>query len=113
MTRKEKLLLLFSIIMIIVATGILFYKRNSGSASTDVLRIDLTTFKEAAGWGYNIRVGTGFYIHQDRIPLIPGNKMFVNEEEALRTGKLVVQKIKQKGKPDITMDELNALGIHY
>jgi len=113
MTKKEKLLLLFSIILIIVATGILFYKRNSGSASNELLRIDLTTFKEAGGWGYNIKVGTSFSIHQDRIPLIPGNKMFINEEEALRTGKLMVQKIKQQGRPDITMDELNALGIHY
>jgi len=113
MTKREKLLLLFSIIMLAAATGILFYKRNSGSASKDLLRIDLKTFKQPAGWGYDIKVGPTFFIHQDRIPVIPGNKMFISEEEALRIGHLMVEKIKKTGRTDITLEELNALGIHY
>jgi hypothetical protein len=99
--------------MLAAATGILFYKRNSGSASNEVLRIDLTTFKQAAGWGYDIKVGKSFSIHQDRIPVITGNKMFVSEEEALKTGKLMVEKIKKTGRADISVAELDALGIHY
>ncbi|MBS1563179.1 MAG: DUF4907 domain-containing protein, partial [Bacteroidetes bacterium] len=93
MTKKEKILLLFSIIMLGAAAGILFYKRNSGSASNDLLRIDLKTFQQAGGWGYDIRVGATFFIHQDRIPVISGNKMFVSEAEALKTGQLLVEKI--------------------
>jgi len=99
--------------MLAAATGILFYKRNSGSASKEVLRINLTTFKQAAGWGYDIKAGSSFSIHQDRIPVIPGNKMFISEEEALKTGKLMVDKIKKTGRADISVEELDALGIHY
>ena len=99
--------------MLAAATGILFYKRNSGSASKDLLRIDLKTFHEPAGWGYDIKVGATFSIHQDRVPLVRGNKMFVSEEEALKTGKLMVEKIKKEGRPDITIEELDSLGIHY
>lgn len=99
--------------MLAAATGILFYKRNSGSASKDLLRIDLKTFQQAEGWGYDIKVGPKFSIHQDRIPVVPGNKMFINEEEALRTGHFMVEKIKKTGRTDITLEELNALGIHY
>jgi hypothetical protein len=112
MTKRERLILVFSIIMIVAGTGILIYK-NSGSSSKDMLRIDLTTFKTEGGWGYDIHVDTLFFIHQDRIPLIPGNKVFVSEADALKTGQLMVEKIKKKGRPDITMDELKALGIHY
>lgn len=99
--------------MLAAATGILFYKRNSGSASKDLLRIDLKTFKQDSGWGYDIKVGATFTIHQDRIPVISGNKMFVSEDEALRTGKLMVERIKKDGHPSISIDDLNALGIHY
>lgn len=99
--------------MLAAATGILFYKRNSGSASKDLLRIDLKTFKQDSGWGYDISVGATFHIHQDRIPIIPGNKMFISEDEALRTGRLIVEKIKKKERPDVSIEELNALGIHY
>jgi hypothetical protein len=113
MIKKEKIILLFSIIMLAAATGILFYKRNSGSASNGVLRIDLTTFKQAGGWGYDIKVGSSYFIHQDRIPVITGNKMFISEDEALKTGKLMVEKIKKTGRADISLPELEALGIHY
>ena len=89
------------------------YKRDSGSASNDLLRIDLTSFKTGSGWGYDIHVGPTFSIHQDHIPGINGYKTFVSEDEALKTGGVMVEKITHNKPPSVSEDELKELGIHY
>jgi outer membrane protein W len=113
MTKREKIILVFSLIMLLAGAGIFFYKKGSGSSSNDLLNIKLTSVKLANGWGYDIKVGTDFAIHQDRIPTIPGNKAFVSEEDALRTGRLVVDKLQHRKPPMVTLQELKALEIHY
>jgi len=114
MTKKERILLIFSLIMLLAGAGIFFYKKDSGSSSNDLLRIDLTSFKEPGGWGYDIKVvGANYAIHQDRIPAIAGYKAFVSEEDALKTGQLVVDKMKHKKPPTVSVSELKTLGIHY
>lgn len=99
--------------MIIAGTGIFLFKKDSGSSTTGMLQIDLTTFKSAKGWGYDIKVGPAFHIHQDHIPGVSGYKMFATEADALKTGQFLVQKIKQTGKTGITLEEIKALGIQY
>lgn len=113
MTKRDRILLVFSIIMILAGAGIFFYKKGSGSSSKDLLRIDLQSFKTDGGWGFDIKVGETFSLHQDRIPAIPGNKKFVSEDDALKTGRLMVEKIKRQHSPSVSVHELDSLGIHY
>jgi hypothetical protein len=113
MTKRDRIILVFSIIMILAGTGIFFYKKDSGSSSKDLLRIDLKSFKIDGGWGYDLKVGSVYSIHQDRIPAIEGDKKFVSEEEALATGRLVIAKIKKHRVTFVTVHELDSLGIHY
>jgi hypothetical protein len=114
MTKKEKLLLISSIVMLLAGTGIFLYKRNSGSAYNEGrLPVELKTFQVGGGWGYDIRVGRDFAIHQDRIPAIPGNKPFINEAEALKAGRFIVEKLKKGKIPSFTLAELDDLHIHY
>ena len=113
MTKRDRILLVFSIVMILAGAGIFFYKKGSGSSSKDLLQIDLQSFKAADGWGFDVKVGKTFALHQDRIPAIPGNKKFVSEEDALKTGRLVVEKIKKNHSPSVTVRELDSIGIHY
>lgn len=68
-------------------------------------------FPVQRGYGYSIVVNDKEFIKQDCIPAIQGNKAFVSEEQAGKTGKLVADKIRSGQLPTLTVDELNTLGI--
>ncbi len=99
MTKTEKILLVSSLILLLAAAGVFFYKKGSGLSSGDMLSINLTPFQTPRGWGYDIKVGKDFGIHQDRIPAIAVNEMFASKEDALKVGGLVVEKMKHKKPP--------------
>jgi len=65
-------------------------------------------------WGYEILIDNKLYIHQEKIPAIPGNFSFQTVEDAEKTAKLVAQKIK-KGilPPSVSAEEIDSLGIKY
>lgn len=65
-------------------------------------------------WGYEILIDNKLYIHQEKIPSIPGNLPFQTVEDAEKTAKLVALKIK-KGilPPSVSAKEIDSLGIKY
>ena len=79
---------------------------------------DNNTLKVAAikvdnGWGYTIKQDDKIIIKQTVIPAITNNHSFKSEDDALKTGSLVVQRLQQNSSPTITMSDLKTLAIKF
>ena len=63
-------------------------------------------------WGYKILLHGSLFIVQSNIPGFPGNKGFETREMALKTGELVMEKIKNgQMPPTVSYYELKSLGV--
>ena len=78
----------------------------------EMLRVDLKTFQTTGGWGYEVRVDSKPFIHQEYIPAVEGQKRFATEADALKTGNLVVQKLTKGQLPTLSKDEIAVLGVN-
>lgn len=72
---------------------------------------ELKTVQTANGWGYEIYVDKKLYIKQEYIPAINGIHAFKTKEDAMATGKLVLNKLTHGKKPLVTIEELRDLKI--
>lgn len=68
-------------------------------------------FKTNSGWGYTIAYKDKILIKQSIIPVISNNKSFATQEDALKTGHLVMDKLKHNLSPTVTKNELILLKI--
>lgn len=73
--------------------------------------LSLESIKTPTGWGYVIKKNDKIIIRQSIIPVIQNIKSFENEEDALKTGNLVLEKLKQQTSPTITKKDLILLSI--
>jgi hypothetical protein len=73
--------------------------------------LSLESIKTPTGWGYTILHDNKIIIKQTVIPVIPENKSFENENDALKVGRLVLQKLKDNLPPTITKKDLFLLSI--
>ena len=73
--------------------------------------LNLDSIKTPTGWGYTIKHNDKIIIKQSIIPVIPNQKSFESEEEALKVGNLVLEKLKQQTSPTITKKDLILLSI--
>jgi hypothetical protein len=113
MTKTNKVLLFSSLLMILIGAGIVLYKNNTGIFSSRLNEPQLIAVQQNQGWGYKIVLGKRVLILQQTIPAVSGNKPFLTEAEALRTGNLVLEKIKKGIIPSLKQQELDSLQIHY
>src|SRR4051812_6039531 len=67
------------------------------------------TFKIANGWGYDILVNDSILIHQESIPVLQANQVFVNKAQAEQTARLVIQKLKNGQHPTLTKFDLDKI----
>lgn len=75
-------------------------------------QIDVKTFKDSLGWGYDIFIDKNQYVHQPHIPAVPGNRGFSKEEFAKKAGEFVAYKIRNNiMPPSVTPEELDSLGV--
>ena len=73
---------------------------------------EVSVFKGASGWGYDIYVGGKKYIHQTTIPSIPGTLGFASKKDAKKVGALVMGKVdRNEMPPSVTPEELKELQI--
>lgn len=73
--------------------------------------LNLESIKTPTGWGYVIKNNDKIVIKQSIIPTIESQKSFINEQEALKVGNLVLQKLKDKTSPTIKKKDLILLSI--
>lgn len=110
MTKKT--LPLLAGLLILIAASIILIRKNQQAAS-DLLPVDVHSVHFSNGWGYDIIIDKKIYIHQDCIPAVASYKRFVSEQEALATGRLVVEKMRKAHKPAVTIHDLDSLHISY
>lgn len=82
-------------------------KNSKEDFSTEIFKT------ENGGFGYQIKLNDQVIINQEIIPAISMNASFKTEKDARNTAKLVVQKIKNKKVPSVTVQELDSIGIQY
>jgi len=64
------------------------------------------------GFGYDILNHGKVYIHQPNIPAVQGNQGFASEDDATKTARLVLHKIKNNiMPPGIDEHELDSIGV--
>ncbi|HRN56506.1 MAG TPA: DUF4907 domain-containing protein [Agriterribacter sp.] len=107
-TGRSRILLVVSLLVMTV-TGVYTLLRNSGN---DLLKVEVVTFKATEGWGYEIKVDNKTYIHQETIPALPGERRFLLEQDALKTGNAVMKKLLAGKRPSLSYEEVMALGLH-
>lgn len=73
--------------------------------------VELRPLQTASGWGYEIYVDKKLYIRQEYIPVISGKHAFNSKEDAMKTGKVVMDKLEHGKVPTITTAELKDLQI--
>jgi hypothetical protein len=61
------------------------------------------------GWGYEIRINNRPYIHQPYIPAVEGNLPFSDKKTARRTGRIVIEKLKDHQPPGLTREEIDKI----
>lgn len=62
-------------------------------------------------WGYVVFKNNRQVIRQLSIPVLPGNKPFVNRQQAQVLANLVTHKLNHAQQPAISLSELDSLGI--
>ncbi|MBC5837158.1 DUF4907 domain-containing protein [Flavobacterium sp. F-392] len=105
-TSIQQLLLLvnkYTIVLVLCMTLFVSCKQNEN--------LKLTSLKTEAGWGYTISNNEKIIIKQTVIPVISDNKSFKTEEDALKVGNLVLQKLNDNASPTVTKKDLNTLAI--
>lgn len=95
------------LILLLITIGVIFFSCQSKN------RYRVTTFRTENGFGYQIEGKKKVFIRQPFIPAITGDHSFKTAEEAFRTGSLVLNKLKDKKNPAISVQELDSLKISY
>lgn len=101
-------------VYIIFAFSVLFFiatKLWREKEQKDKVQIELRTFENAWGWGYDILTNNKIYIHQEIIPAADGKKGFISKEQAETIGNLVITKMKKNQLPNVSLRELDSCKI--
>lgn len=89
-------------------------ENGSNSEGLRNFKVTVIPLDSAAGWGYRIYQDTIPVIEQKFIPGVQGKAGFKTEQEATKTGQLVISKL-EKGiwPPSVSEKELDSLGITF
>lgn len=90
-------------------TGIYTIVHSTGN---DLLKVELVSFRTTEGWGYEIKVDNKTFIRQESIPAVAGERRFLLEQDALKTGNAVMKKLLAGKRPSLSYEEVMALGLH-
>ncbi|RUT70885.1 DUF4907 domain-containing protein [Flavobacterium cupreum] len=83
------------------------------TACTKSNKLKTEAFKTTSGWGYTIAYKNKIIIRQSVIPVINDSKSFSTEEDALKVGNLVENKLSHNRSPTVTKNDLILLKIKF
>lgn len=110
-TSKRKYYILIAAAVLLVSGFAAYHYYFQEKNGEDKVFVHVKTFQTSLGWGYDIFTGDKLYIHQDFVPAISGRHGFKSREEALATGKKVIEKISAGSLPSLTVADLKELGV--
>jgi chitinase len=96
MSLVYKTLIFFSVLLLVncASKEKKEHKPKQSEQKTSKDQMQYITFQNADGtFGYDILSAGKLLIHQPNIPALPGNAGFYNEDDAVKTANLVIQKI--------------------
>jgi len=107
-TSKYRIAIITALTVVVIA-GI--YSSWLYRHCNDLLKVEVIPFRTADGWGYEITVDHNTYIHQETIPAVPGDRKFLFEQDALKTGNTVMEKLIRGKHPSLSYEEVMALEL--
>jgi hypothetical protein len=108
MKTSRYLILSVIAISLMAVTGIYTVMHNTGN---DLLKVEVVSFRTMEGWGYEIKVDNKTFIHQKTIPAVAGERRFLLEQDALKTGNAVMKKLLAGNRPSLSYEEVIALDL--
>ncbi|MBC7721245.1 MAG: DUF4907 domain-containing protein [Pedobacter sp.] len=114
MIKKNWIYILFAVAVIVFVIKQISKTSNNDNKQEKRLKlgvIKVGVISVDSGFGYIVYSDTLPMIKQPFIPAIEGDKAFINEDQAKRTGELVVYKIKHNLLPTVSISELDSLHI--
>ncbi|MFA9391558.1 MAG: DUF4907 domain-containing protein [Prolixibacteraceae bacterium] len=115
----KKRIIVIGLILIATIITIVLYTKSPGSkeAGTSAIQAghlaSLNVYEIEGGWAYEVKIDTSVMLFQEQIPGMPNNVKFSTKADALKCGKLVMQKLKKQQRPSISKTELDSLKISY
>ncbi|MDX9725729.1 MAG: DUF4907 domain-containing protein [Bacteroidales bacterium] len=100
-TRKKILIVLALFLTVAAIITAAFIRRGHS--------YDVELFRNNSGWGYNVLKDGRTFIHQPYIPAIEGEIPFRSKEEAGKTARIVVRKLRKKQIPAVSREEMEKL----
>jgi len=103
------------LVAIILILGLFLY--GATHLSLDKKEYQTTLSKEIIkvdnGFGYQIFSGDKLLVQQEFIPAVKGYQTFQSEKDAKKVANLVIEKIRQRTSPQISVDELKDLNVEF
>lgn len=75
-------------------------------------RIESRVFETIDGWGYDILVNDSLFIHQESIPSLPAKKGFRKKDQAEKTARLIINKMKAGERPTLSTLEVQKICVN-
>lgn len=112
-TTKQNIFVATTFILLAgIVAFLVFTKHNEQrNIKNQQYSINLFCIESGEGYGYDIFQNNRIIIHQDIIPAITKNKPFENLQDAKKVGTLVIEKLRNKQKPYVSLEELKDLKI--
>jgi len=98
---KKNYLRLFALLVVIILTAVTLTIRGRS--------FNIELYRSGQGWGYDILRNKKVYIHQPFIPAFEGQVPFSTRQSAIKTGRLVIKKIRNHESPALTRDEIKPI----
>jgi len=97
------------VILISIGASIAVWLNAVYKKQNNICSVKALTFHSNSGWGYNILVNDTLFIHQANIPGISGKRGFAKKEQAEKAAELIINKIKKRESPVVTIFELQKI----
>lgn len=104
-------LLIGGLVAIIQTVGFTILVESTPN-KVDSGELSVRLYQEKEGWGYDIVNSGDVFIRQPFVPGISGYQPFQSKNDALKTGRLVLQKVRRGQPPAISVDELDSLDVN-
>jgi hypothetical protein len=87
-----------------ISTGLLL----SASKENNTV-VEYSLFHCVDGWGYDILVDGKLFIRQESVPVLSGSRGFDTKEQAEKTARLIINKMKRGEEPTVTTFEIGLI----